>query len=168
MALPEYSRLEAVPAHVRTDVCVYSKEDERAMVEAEMQYALSAACAAVAAAEGTLSYTAAREAARALHLLDAHARPSCRPSVSDSIWESCPQAIDVLVSKDALFLEAQRWFESVVQLCDCADRLRTSFVAWWALRVGAEHGRPMRGRFPSARCQAIWVGSRAYYQHWQV
>ena len=173
MALPEFSVLRHVPAHAGATVygkdCmlmkadVLAKDEERGMVEAEIEYALSAARAAVDKAEGSLSYTAARDAAKALHLLDAHARPSCTPSVSDSIWESCPQAIDVLVSKDALFREAQRWFKELSPLTTGADALRAPFCVWWALRVGAEHCRPLHGGFSSARCHAIWTACRA---HW--
>lgn len=162
MALPEFSQVREVPVHVHVDL--YGKEDEQVFVQAELEYALAAAVIAVGKAEGTFSYAAARDAAKTLHLLDACARPSCTPSVSDLVWETVPQVIDVLVSKDALFMEAQRWFESsAFAALLCGQELRAAYVAWWTRRVGAEHATLARRQFPSQRCQAIWIACRA---HW--
>jgi len=131
------------------------------MLEAELEHAVAAAHAAVAGRE-TIGYSAARDAARALHLAEGADRASCCAEVSDRIWDTCPQAVDVLVSKDPLFHAASAWVAAAAPQARDLPALRSAYDEWWSLRVGAEHA--LRRSFPNTRQSAIWLACR---EHWQ-
>lgn len=150
MALPELSQ-DRLPCCENHTPDLLSAEDALLTAQ-ELPFAIEAAKHTVKDVD-SMGFNTARDLARERYLLLKQGRARFIDPFSSRPLNT--ELTDLLVSKDPLLVEASEFLQKQPR-----PAARDRFLAWWTLRVGAEHYTCRSSDFSNPRCQAVWRATR--------